>query len=449
MSTTIETRSISDLAFPEVVVCPPKNSFTTLNPDLIRADKNSWDGNMIRRLRELVIEATFDLNVENKYKKRTSLMEKDRYLNWYTGETQLMFPSVNFYPNTSAASGRFSTPNFGETFHEDDFVLELVFHISIYVPEEIRKNGSISLVIDIDYDIGGTVFSSKDEILKVYGSKWKNAEVLSADHKKYKKEFSLQGDTYYKVAYTRAMTPSRYEMWKSKRHTGMRVSWYYNDTVQPDQKYLSDNQEFIALVNAVHENRTGLREELKRARHEFLSYYKGNDCDDYYGRLEKSSRHTPLPSLLNVSAEPIYTNTISEETLATASRLYYYFREGFIQISILKIVHTIKSQLRNPNEISPFSHCPDENTDIRNFYKALMKKFSLRTILTSLARLSLVSIESGLEKLMSSRVILEAILQDPHLGIKDYISWTTKLSQFKKKNGLMNFYSEAGDKQGL
>ena len=107
----------------------------------------------------------------------------------------------------------------------------------------------------------------------------------------------------------------------------------------------------------------------------------------------------------------------------------------------------------------PLSHCPDENSsnmkvmrDMRDFYKDLLDKFSMRTILTSLARLSMASIDSGFrgfEKLMSSRVILEKILQDPQLGIKDYISWTTKLSEFQEKNSLMNFYSEAGDKPGL
>ena len=86
---------------------------------------------------------------------------------------------------------------------------------------------------------------------------------------------------------------------------------------------------------------------------------------------------------------------------------------------------------------------------MRDYYKTLLDKFSLRTILTSLARLYLASIDSGVEKLMSSRVILEKILQDPQLGIKEYISWTTKLSEFKKENNLINFYSEAGDKQGL
>ena len=97
----------------------------------------------------------------------------------------------------------------------------------------------------------------------------------------------------------------------------------------------------------------------------------------------------------------------------------------------------------------PLSHCPDENTDMRDLYEALLDKFSLRTILTSLARLSLASIDSGLEKLKSSRVILEKILEDPQLGIKDYISWTTKLSEFEKEKSLRNFYSEVGDKPGL
>ena len=82
---------------------------------------------------------------------------------------------------------------------------------------------------------------------------------------------------------------------------------------------------------------------------------------------------------------------------------------------------------------------------MRDFYKALLNKSSLRTILTSLARLSVASIDFGLEKLMSSRVILEKLLQDPHLGIKNYISWTTKLSDFKEEKSLKKFYSEVGD----
>ena len=344
VSTTIETRSISDLEFPGVVVCPAKNSFTTLNPDLIRANKNSWDGNTTRRLQEILIEATFDSHVEKKYKTMTSFFEKDKFFNWYKGESKLLYGTIfgqtrkYFYPETSALSGRFSTPHFGEIFHEEDFVKDLKFHISIYVPAEIRKNGSISLVIDIDYDIehGKDAISRKTELLSVYASNNKKID-LNASQKKYKKAFSLQGADYYRVEHTRRIPPS----WKSKRHTGMRVSWYYNDTVQPDQKYLSDNQDFISLVNAVYENRTGLREELMRKRQEVLTDDPWCLTGSLY-RLHRS--RIKLPSLGNVSAEPVYINKVTQETLATAGKLYFYFRKEFIQISKLTVFNLSTDQ---------------------------------------------------------------------------------------------------------
>ena len=346
-----------------MVVCPAENSFTILNPDLIRADKNSLDENLTQRLHDILMEAIFDLNWENKYKIMKSFFEKDKFFNWYKGESKLWFPSVrsrgrkDFFPKTSAVSGTFSTPHFGEKFSAEDFDLELSFHISIYVPEEIRKNGSISLVIDIDYDIEETwsVHILFTEFLKVYGSEadWHDRKLLNTTLKKYKKEFPLKGDEYYTVAYTRNMFESDYQLWTSKRHIGMRVSWYYNDTVLPDQKYLSDNQEFIALVNAVHENRTGIRRELRRERHDILDDHP--HC--YVGRLSGLYGLIKLPSILaNVSDEPIYTNKISQETLTTAGRLYFYFREGTIQISIvtaLKSVHNHKLHKRNLNETSP------------------------------------------------------------------------------------------------
>ena len=43
ITTTIETRPISDLDFPNVTVCPPRNSFTSLNPDLLRSRNLTFD----------------------------------------------------------------------------------------------------------------------------------------------------------------------------------------------------------------------------------------------------------------------------------------------------------------------------------------------------------------------------------------------------------------------
>ena len=136
VSTTIESSSISHLAFPGVVVCPARNSFTTLNPDLTGADKNSWDQNTTRRLLEILFQATFDLSVEKKYKVKTSFYEKDKFINWYKGESKLVFPTkkmskMAFHPKTSAVSGTISTAYFGEKFIEEDFVLQFL-HCCIF-----------------------------------------------------------------------------------------------------------------------------------------------------------------------------------------------------------------------------------------------------------------------------------------------------------------------------
>ena len=38
IKTTIETKTISSITFPKVIVCPPKNTFTNLNYDLMKND---------------------------------------------------------------------------------------------------------------------------------------------------------------------------------------------------------------------------------------------------------------------------------------------------------------------------------------------------------------------------------------------------------------------------
>merc|ERR1712018_71592 len=39
ISTTIETKSMSEIKFPRVIVCPPRDTYTNLNVDLMKAEK--------------------------------------------------------------------------------------------------------------------------------------------------------------------------------------------------------------------------------------------------------------------------------------------------------------------------------------------------------------------------------------------------------------------------
>ena len=62
VSTTIETLPITELDFPSVIVCPPRNSFTSLNPDLVKVRNVTLDGEKKRELIKLVDDS---VNQEN------------------------------------------------------------------------------------------------------------------------------------------------------------------------------------------------------------------------------------------------------------------------------------------------------------------------------------------------------------------------------------------------
>ena len=56
VSTTIETLPISKAPFPIINVCPPKDTFTSLNSDLVKADNVTLDMNTRNALVEQCIE---------------------------------------------------------------------------------------------------------------------------------------------------------------------------------------------------------------------------------------------------------------------------------------------------------------------------------------------------------------------------------------------------------
>ena len=55
IKTTIETRSISELDFPKVTVCPPKNSFTDLNYGLAKLENMTLTKDIREDLLEILI----------------------------------------------------------------------------------------------------------------------------------------------------------------------------------------------------------------------------------------------------------------------------------------------------------------------------------------------------------------------------------------------------------
>ena len=98
VTTTIETLPITDLDFPNVTVCPPRNSFTSLYPDLVMARNVTFNGEERKELADFVPLAVFSPLYDTQYLEFQAYRQ-ETYWNWYTGMTKLALPYTDWDNN--------------------------------------------------------------------------------------------------------------------------------------------------------------------------------------------------------------------------------------------------------------------------------------------------------------------------------------------------------------
>ena len=117
ISTTIETQSISQITFPNVTVCPPKNLFLNLNYDISKVETVRID----KEKRKTLIEASLDILQETFYldimRNMTKVEDPDKYYNWYHGYTKIEYPyqysgKLYFSISTFATKRQHNNQNF-------------------------------------------------------------------------------------------------------------------------------------------------------------------------------------------------------------------------------------------------------------------------------------------------------------------------------------------------
>ena len=120
VTTTMETLHLSQMLLPKVTVCPPKNTFTDLNPELMLIENETLtDENreMLKKYAEDIINEHVFLDTFDKFK------EENRYHNWYHGLTEIKFPKDTTLGGivstvyTSATQGIVRTKYFGKEFN--------------------------------------------------------------------------------------------------------------------------------------------------------------------------------------------------------------------------------------------------------------------------------------------------------------------------------------------
>ena len=123
MTTNIETLPIAEAPFPRVTVCPPKNTFTNLNYDLIFASNMS----LSTEKRHSFIDTLFAKALDFEYNEALKLyiQEENGFRNWYDGLTINSHPfdqkNMKQQATTQALSGSMSTPSFSEQFNISAF----------------------------------------------------------------------------------------------------------------------------------------------------------------------------------------------------------------------------------------------------------------------------------------------------------------------------------------
>ena len=126
ISTTIETLPISQITFPNVTVCPPRNSFLNLNYDILQSENATANADIRKELFEIALNIIQDDFYDELITNLTKIQDPDRHFNWYYGYSKIAFPyhnskfnQLSYYIFTNARSGNISTQYFGDRFRAE------------------------------------------------------------------------------------------------------------------------------------------------------------------------------------------------------------------------------------------------------------------------------------------------------------------------------------------
>ena len=395
ISTTVDYRPITDIPFPLVTVCPPRNTYTSLNLALRTVENITLTSEtreeLTQWLPEIIFDSDFDYNFE-KFSLATNLSR-----DWYSGDTQITFllPStvseeekdslMAVMYSTSALAGTVSSPFFKQPFQGDAFERMLTFRIGFDKPKNATPTTKLELKLEFDTDkkryweevVIGSGHYKLDGWFEDEKMEWIE-EPTNFTQKVPLGTPMNERDPYVFVEFRRRMTAEDVSRWRTKRNTGIRLSWSYDDPeLEPDHKYLEQNRDFIRLANILHSqnNKDQLWSEIKTQRNKHLEKIDEKEhCmgDNLFNDQLKQNliadffASSSVPG--GVPDTPDYETDIAAETLAEAQKMFYYLT-------------------RCPNF---YQTAPDLNN---LFWSLLNSRFPLKTLLVTLTRMMVTTSE--------------------------------------------------------
>ena len=166
ITTTVDILPMSQIKFPKVTVCPPRETYTNLNYDITQAEKRTLDIETREMLTDysldVIQEALFDrmLTTLNK------IQEKDKYYNLYRGYSKFHNPYyqcdinhktfwcyqglIYFQLDSSVTSGSISTFKFGKSYNKHYVINFIDIQMKIFVPESLINMNNTVLYVELE-----------------------------------------------------------------------------------------------------------------------------------------------------------------------------------------------------------------------------------------------------------------------------------------------------------
>ena len=250
VTTTVETLAISDLTLPKITVCPPKNTYTNLNYDLIMAKNMTLDNDTRKYLKDSATEAALDYVFQEFMSNITMFEEDNRYYNWYHGYSKISMPhyaadKLQFTIDTSATLGTVTTKYFGTSFQPEDILTHLMFYLNIKVPSRVANSNNHSMNFEIQQVSMENLYDDEKDQIKLDNTMLKGPK----DIHYYRKNFTPPSSDH-SVSLNRYIHKNDVGNMVMDLMPGLRVTWSYSPSVGSVAEYRhnSISKEFVRNV---------------------------------------------------------------------------------------------------------------------------------------------------------------------------------------------------------
>ena len=250
VKTTIETIPISELKFPKVTVCPPRNTLTDLNYDLMMIENFTLTEKNRDEIFKYALEVFNEDSFFHAYYNWTKLHEVDRFYNWYHGYTEILGSFWGRYGleikvNTWANSGVVTSQNYGQKMEPNLVERKLYFQVFVFSPKSATLNKNVTLHLKVDkVTMTNLAFGNKD---KVYMEGFEGQ--LDDDKTTFYANFTPPQKAPNKsrrISLTRNLRSEEVDKQRLDQMPGFRVSWWYTGTeeVTPEDTFTYKNIEY-------------------------------------------------------------------------------------------------------------------------------------------------------------------------------------------------------------